>query len=42
MAKKRWKKLYRHHRLADVINLVQFVNGVAIDNATNSQQVDAA
>jgi putative transposase len=41
-AEKRWKKLYGHHRLADVINLVQFVDGVAVDNATTDQQVDAA
>ena len=27
-AEKRWKKLYGHQRLADVINLVKFVDGV--------------
>lgn len=27
-AEKRWKKLYRHQRLADVINLVKFVDGI--------------
>ena len=41
-AEKRWKKLYGHHRLADVINLVQFVDGVAVDKTTTDQQVDAA
>lgn len=27
-AEKRWKKLYGHQRLADIINLVKFVDGV--------------
>jgi len=27
-AQKRWKKLYGHHRLADVVNLVKFVDGI--------------
>jgi len=41
-AEKRWKKLYGHHRLADVINLVQFVDGVAVEQTTTDQQLDAA
>lgn len=28
-AQKRWKKLYGHHRLADVVNLVKFIDGIS-------------
>jgi transposase-like protein len=34
-AQKRWKKLYGHHRLAEVINLVKFVDGIQ-HNGENS------
>ena len=40
-AEKRWKKLYGHQRLADVINLVKFVDGVP-EQAQSQQQLEAA
>jgi len=40
-AEKRWKKLYGHHRLADVINLVKFIDGVAGKTDDDHQQIAA-
>jgi transposase-like protein len=38
-AEKSWKKLYGHKRIADVINLVRFIDGIA---EVNPQQIMAA
>lgn len=37
-AQKRWKKLYGHHRLTDVVNLVKFIDGVSEQEHKKLQQ----
>lgn len=41
-AEKRWKKLYGHARLADVINLVPFIDGIATNIENNDHKIVAA
>jgi len=40
-AQKRWKKLYGHSRLADVINLVEFADGMKIDTQIQQKEENA-
>ncbi len=37
-AQTRWKKLYGHSKLADVINLVEFVDGMKIDTKISQKE----
>ncbi len=39
-AENNWKKLYGHKRIADVINLVRFVDGIAETNSIENENVD--
>ena len=39
-AEKRWRKLYGHTRIADVINLVKFVDGIAEKKSSENENND--
>jgi transposase-like protein len=39
-AEKSFRKLYGHHRIADVINLVRFVDGIAETSSKESENID--
>ena len=41
-AEQRWKRLYGHQHVADVINLIKFIDGEAEILASQNQQINAA